>query len=67
MDMYARSHGLSERESEILGLLGSGLDTREIAGSIFLSEHTVNDHVKAMLAKAGARTRQVLLARVMGG
>jgi DNA-binding CsgD family transcriptional regulator len=67
MDLFARAHGLSQREAEILGLLGSGLDTREIAGSLFLSEHTVNDHVKAMLAKAGARTRQVLLARVVGG
>jgi DNA-binding CsgD family transcriptional regulator len=67
MDLFARSHGLSGREAEILGLLGGGLDTREIAGSLFLSEHTVNDHVKAMLAKSGARTRQVLLARVVGG
>lgn len=67
MDLFARSHGLSLREAEILGLLGGGLDTREIAGSLFLSEHTVNDHVKAMLAKAGARTRQVMLARVVGG
>jgi DNA-binding CsgD family transcriptional regulator len=66
MDLFARSHGLSDREAEILGLVGSGLDTREIAGALFLSEHTVNDHVKAMLAKAGARTRQVLLARVVG-
>lgn len=66
MDLYARAHGLSERESEILHLLGSGLDTREIAGALFLSEHTVNDHVKAILAKAGARTRQVLMARVVG-
>jgi DNA-binding CsgD family transcriptional regulator len=66
MDLFARSHGLSEREAEILGLLGGGLDTREIAGALFLSEHTVNDHVKAMLAKTGARTRQVMLARVTG-
>jgi DNA-binding CsgD family transcriptional regulator len=66
MDLFARSHGFSERESEVLGLLGTGLDTREIAGALFLSEHTVNDHVKAMLGKAGARTRQVMVARVSG-
>jgi len=66
MDLYARAHGLSARESEILTLLGVGLDSREIAGQLFLSEHTVNDHVKAALAKAGARTRQVLLARATG-
>jgi DNA-binding CsgD family transcriptional regulator len=66
MDLFARACGLSTRESEILTLLGVGLDSREIAGQLFLSEHTVNDHVKATLAKTGARTRQVLLARVIG-
>ncbi|MBW8751519.1 MAG: hypothetical protein JF565_08845 [Propionibacteriales bacterium] len=66
MDLFARAHGLSARESEVLALLGVGLDSREIAGQLFLSEHTVNDHVKATLAKTGARTRQVLLARVSG-
>lgn len=67
MDLFARAHGLSARESEVLALLGVGLDSREIAGQLFLSEHTVNDHVKAALGKAGARTRQVLLARATGG
>ena len=66
MDLFARSAGLSERETEVVGLLGIGLDTREIAGQLFLSEHTVNDHVKAVLTKTGARTRQVLLARIHG-
>jgi DNA-binding CsgD family transcriptional regulator len=67
MDLFARAHGLSERETEVVGLLRIGLDTREIAGQLFLSEHTVNDHVKAVLTKTGARTRQVLLARMRGG
>jgi DNA-binding CsgD family transcriptional regulator len=67
MDLFARACGLSARETEILGLLVVGLDSKEIAGQLFLSDHTVNDHVKAILAKTGARTRQVLLARVIGG
>jgi len=66
MDLFARAHGFSAREAEVLTLLGVGLDSREIAGQLFLSEHTVNDHVKAALAKAGARTRQVMLARATG-
>jgi DNA-binding CsgD family transcriptional regulator len=66
MDLFARACGLSDRESEILALLGVGLDTKEIAGQLFLSEHTVHDHVKAALAKTGARTRQVMLARATG-
>jgi DNA-binding CsgD family transcriptional regulator len=66
MDLFARSAGLSERETEVVTLLAIGLDTREIAGRLILSEHTVNDHVKAALAKTGSRTRQVLLARATG-
>jgi DNA-binding CsgD family transcriptional regulator len=66
MDLVARACGLSSRETEVVALLVIGLDSREIADQLFLSEHTVNDHVKAALAKTGARTRQVLLARVIG-
>jgi DNA-binding NarL/FixJ family response regulator len=47
-------------------LLGAGFDTREIATRLVLSEHTATDHVKAILAKTGARTRQILLARGLG-
>jgi DNA-binding CsgD family transcriptional regulator len=66
MDVYARASGLSDRESEVLTLLGQGADTREIAERLVISEHTANDHVKAILAKTGARTRQLLLARGLG-
>ena len=31
-----------------------------------LSGHTVNDHVKAVLAKTGTATRQALLSRIAG-
>lgn len=66
LDMYARACGLTRRESEVLTLLCEGLDTREIAGRMVVSEHTASDHLKAILAKTGARTRQLLLARVRG-
>lgn len=66
MDLFARAHGLSERETEVVELLAIGLDTKEIAAQLFLSEHTVNDHAKAVLAKTEARTRQVLMARISG-
>lgn len=66
LDLFARASGLSGRETEVVTLLGLGLDTREIAGRLVLSEHTVNDHVKAVLAKTGARTRHVLMARLAG-
>ena len=65
-DLFARVHGLSGRETEVLTLLANGLSSHEVADRLVLSEHTVNDHVKAVLEKAGARTRQVLLSRALG-
>jgi len=66
LDIYARACGLTRRESEVLALLCEGLDTRQIAGQMVVSEHTASDHLKAILAKTGARTRQLLLARGLG-
>jgi DNA-binding CsgD family transcriptional regulator len=65
-DLVARSAGLSDRETEVLGVLAAGLTSPEIARRLHLSEHTVNDHVKAVLARTGARNRQQLLARILG-
>lgn len=65
-DLFARAHGLSTRETEVLGLLARGADTARIAAQLVISEHTVNDHVKSVLAKTGSRTRGVLLARASG-
>jgi DNA-binding NarL/FixJ family response regulator len=66
-DLFARAHGLSARETQVLTLLGDGLSSHEVADRLVLSEHTVNDYVKAVLEKAGARTRQLLLSRALGG
>ncbi|MFD3704836.1 response regulator transcription factor [Nocardia sp. NPDC058658] len=66
LDLFARAHALSTRESQVLTLLATGLDSHELAAELFLSEHTINDHVKAILAKSGTRTRQRLLSRVLG-
>jgi DNA-binding CsgD family transcriptional regulator len=66
LDLYARACGLSPRESETLTLLAEGSDTKEIAERLVISEHTATDHVKTVLAKTGAPTRQRLLARALG-
>jgi DNA-binding NarL/FixJ family response regulator len=67
IDLLGRASGLSARESETLTLLAAGLENKQIAAALVVSEHTATDHVKAVLAKTGARTRQVLLARALGG
>lgn len=46
---------LSEREREVLGLVASGLASKEIAEALFLSVHTVNTHRQNILRKTGAQ------------
>ncbi len=64
--LFSRACGLSARETELLGHLVAGSDTRETAEAMFLSQHTVQDHLKSIFAKTGARSRRTLLARAAG-
>jgi DNA-binding NarL/FixJ family response regulator len=55
---------LSEREKEVLGLLGKGLSNKEIAERIYLSEGTVRNYVSSIFEKLGVtdRTQAAVLA-----
>ncbi len=66
MALFARASALSMRETQLLGHLVAGLDTRHIAAEMFLSEHTVQDHLKSIFIKTDTRNRRTLLARVVG-
>jgi DNA-binding CsgD family transcriptional regulator len=65
-ELFARSHALSARETELVDLLAQGADTRTIANELFLSAHTVQDHLKSIFAKTGTRNRRTLLTRLTG-
>ncbi len=65
LDLLCRSAGLTHRETELLHVLTTGADTRSIARQMFLSEHTVQDHLKAIFVKSGATSRRDLIARVV--
>jgi DNA-binding NarL/FixJ family response regulator len=65
-DLFARSNALSPRESEVVEQLSQGADTRTVALQLFMSEHTVQDHLKSIFTKTGVRNRRTLLARLAG-
>ncbi len=48
---------LSEREREVLEAIASGATNREIAGTLFLSPHTVKEHTSSLYRKLGVRNR----------
>jgi DNA-binding NarL/FixJ family response regulator len=66
LGLYVRACGLSSRETELLSHLATGADTRHIAKMMFLSEHTVQDHLKSIFAKTRVRSRRTLLTRAIG-
>jgi DNA-binding CsgD family transcriptional regulator len=66
MGVFARACGLTTREAELLHALAAGSDTRQIAAELCISENTVQDHLKSIFGKTGARNRRVLIARALG-
>ncbi len=58
---------LSDRELDVLRLLGDGSSNREIATALYLAEGTVKNHVTIVLGKLGARdrTQAALRARAL--
>lgn len=58
--------GLTRRQGEILEMVLKGQPNKRIALNLGLSESTVKEHLTAILAKLGVRTRLEVLARLRG-
>jgi DNA-binding CsgD family transcriptional regulator len=57
-------HDLTAREREVAQLLTRGATNDEIARALWISRHTVKDHVKAVYAKLGVVSRAELSAKL---
>jgi DNA-binding CsgD family transcriptional regulator len=66
-DLLCRVHGLTGRERQLVNLARGGPATTELARALRVSPYTEQDHLKAIFAKAGVRSRRELLSYFTGG
>ena len=57
VDNICKTHSISSREQQILKLLLEGKSNREIENTLFISYHTVKNHVYNLYQKMGIKNR----------
>ncbi|MCG6537292.1 MAG: helix-turn-helix transcriptional regulator, partial [Syntrophales bacterium LBB04] len=58
---------LSRREIEVLRLLCEGRSNKNIGQTLFICEQTVKDHVKHIMQKMGAHSRNQVMVKLLKG
>jgi DNA-binding NarL/FixJ family response regulator len=53
---------LTARERDVLDLIAAGMGTKQIAGRLALSVHTIKTHVESIFQKLGVRSRAEAVA-----
>jgi DNA-binding CsgD family transcriptional regulator len=65
-ELLMEAFALTSRERQVAGLALAGRSTGQIGAELFLSRHTVADHLKVIFAKTGVHTRAELAQRLAG-
>lgn len=56
-EVSVKNSGLTDRECEVLGLVGKGMSNKDIAKELFLSEKTVKNHLNSIFKKIDVADR----------
>ena len=62
-----REANLTERESELLALLPTGMTNRELGDHLYLSENTIKTQLRSLFSKLDVRNRVQAVALARGG
>ncbi|MFQ5427457.1 MAG: helix-turn-helix transcriptional regulator [Thermodesulfobacteriota bacterium] len=55
---------LTKRETQVLKGVARGMSNRDVSRVLFISEHTVKDHVRNIMHKMGVNNRSHLICRI---
>ena len=66
LDEFARAHGISDREKDILSLAIMGLSYEEIGERCFISKNTVKAHLGSIYRKLGVKNKTELASKFGG-
>ena len=64
MPLLMSAYGLTEREKDVTRLVLQGCSTLEIGTGLFISSHTVQEHLKHVFEKTGVRSRRDLVGKI---
>ncbi len=62
--LLAKTHGLTEREADVLALLAAGRSRRHIGQALCIGEETVKSHVKSIYTKLDVHSKEELISAV---
>ncbi len=65
--LVADAYGFTDTERRVTELVAQGLSTKQIAARLHVTTYTVQDHLKSVFTKSGARSRGDLVARLFFG